>query len=432
MLNLLIGILSIMKSRVKDILVKNKTLVSNFSYLSLIQIFTLIVPLLTYPYLVSVLGTEIYGKVVLAQAIISFFAVAVNYGFNIIATKEIAQNIDNEKKKRQVVYGVFLIKIIIWITLLLILVIISLFFFRSELVLLVFTYTITFNELLFPQWYFQGIQKMRYVTIFNLVSRSIFLIFIFILIKDKSDYLYVPILNGIGALLAGIVGIYILVVKEKMYFAHPNINYIKYLVKESTPIFTSQIVIITKDKFNYIFIGMFLTLTDIAIYDLAIKLFNLLKMPVIILTDTVYPKVANKFELKFVLRMILLSFIISVISLSFIQIIMPFLVKLLSNGTITDLEPIRLLLISILFFSIGLPLSRNIIIVNGYYQKLLWGMVYTVIFYFLIIGLGYYLNILNSIFFFITTLILVFVFELVYRSIISIIIIRDIKNQIRI
>lgn len=52
-----------------------KTLVENFGYLSLLQICNLLIPLITYPYLVNVLGEEVYGTIVYAQAIVTYLSV---------------------------------------------------------------------------------------------------------------------------------------------------------------------------------------------------------------------------------------------------------------------------------------------------------------------------------------------------------------------
>ena len=51
----------------KEKLGRNKTVLANFSYLSILQVFTILFPLLTYPYLLRVIGLELYGVIVFAQ-----------------------------------------------------------------------------------------------------------------------------------------------------------------------------------------------------------------------------------------------------------------------------------------------------------------------------------------------------------------------------
>ena len=66
----------------QDKLSRNKTVLANFSYLSLLQVFTILFPLLTYPYLLRVIGLELYGVIVFAQTIINYVSLVINFGFN--------------------------------------------------------------------------------------------------------------------------------------------------------------------------------------------------------------------------------------------------------------------------------------------------------------------------------------------------------------
>ena len=63
----------------QDKLSRNKTVLANFSYLSILQVFTILFPLLTYPYLLRVIGLELYGVIVFAQAIINYVSLVINF-----------------------------------------------------------------------------------------------------------------------------------------------------------------------------------------------------------------------------------------------------------------------------------------------------------------------------------------------------------------
>ena len=71
-------------------LMRNKTVLVNFSYLSILQIFTIVFPLLTYPYLLRVVGLELYGVLVFAQTIISYVSLVINFGFNMSGARNVA------------------------------------------------------------------------------------------------------------------------------------------------------------------------------------------------------------------------------------------------------------------------------------------------------------------------------------------------------
>lgn len=67
---------------IKKNLTNNNKIVKNFSFLSLLQIFNIIAPLITYPYLIRVLGSENYGLIIYVQSLVIFLAIFVGFGFN--------------------------------------------------------------------------------------------------------------------------------------------------------------------------------------------------------------------------------------------------------------------------------------------------------------------------------------------------------------
>lgn len=75
---------------IKEKVARNKTVLANFSYLSILQVFTILFPLLTYPYLLRVIGLELYGVIVFAQSIIIYISLVINFGFNMSSAKEVA------------------------------------------------------------------------------------------------------------------------------------------------------------------------------------------------------------------------------------------------------------------------------------------------------------------------------------------------------
>ena len=118
----------------------------------------------------------------------------------------------------RIVSSTYLCKLILWLICLVVyLLIISLVpFFKDYYWVYVLSFLLTFNELLLPIWFFQGIEKMKYITIVNLSARLLFVVAIFLFVREREDYLIVPLLNGFGAILAGCLSLYIVLGKERI------------------------------------------------------------------------------------------------------------------------------------------------------------------------------------------------------------------------
>jgi O-antigen/teichoic acid export membrane protein len=301
-------------NKVKEILENNKKIVQNLSYLSVLQIFNMLIPLLTYPYLIRVLGKETYGLVVFAQAIIGYLVILVSFGFNISATKQISENRDDRGKVNEIVSNIFILKGILFVMSVVLLIFIMSFYNNvgNYQILFYLTLYLCVYEWLFPIWYFQGLEEMKYITILNVISRSIFLILIFVLIKSEEDYLLYPLISGIGAIVASALALVIVFGSHGVKLQKTSIKRLKFYIQESIPIFISNISIKLYVNSNKIIIGSFLGMDDVAYYDLGEKLVSLLKMPQGILSQVLFPKISKFKDIKFVRKIFKFSVFLNI------------------------------------------------------------------------------------------------------------------------
>ena len=96
---------------------------------------------------------------------------------------------------------------------------------------------------------------MKYITIVNIVIRSIFIVLIFLCITTTEDYVYVPLLFTVGYFIGGILALYVVFVREKIVFRLPSYANMKYYLKDASPIFFTDVICTIKDKLNYILLG---------------------------------------------------------------------------------------------------------------------------------------------------------------------------------
>jgi PST family polysaccharide transporter len=174
-----------------------KILIENFLSLSTLQFFNYLLPLITLPYLVRILGAEKYGIIVYAQSVVSLFNIITDFGFNLTGVKAVSENQNNKPKLEFIFTNVYTIKFILLgiCSLILLLLILLVPKFKADCLVFVFSFGITIGYTLFPSWFFHGMEKMKYITIFNIASKFIFTILIFIIVKNPEDYYMVPLLT---------------------------------------------------------------------------------------------------------------------------------------------------------------------------------------------------------------------------------------------
>lgn len=337
---------------------RNKTLIQNFSYLSALQVFNMLIPLITYPYLIRVLGKETYGLVVFAQAVIGFLVILVGFGFNISATKEVSIHRDNKAKLSEIVSSVLWIKggLLLISSLVLITLVFIIPQVKEYKALFFLTTWICLYDVIFPIWYFQGIERMKYITYITLVSRLTFLGLIFFFIHNPSDYLFLPIINGIGALFAGIISLYIVFGKHHVRFATQSYSTLKVYFMNSIPIFLSNVSIRLYVSTNKVIVGALLGMTEVVYYDLAEKVTNVLQIPQGILSQSLFPKISKEKNLDFIKRIFKFSLLLNAILFIGVLIGSKYIVLLLGGQQMLD----AILVLNILALTVPVVSMSNI------------------------------------------------------------------------
>jgi PST family polysaccharide transporter len=375
-----------------------KTLVENFLSLSFLQVANYIFPLITLPYLVRVLGPEKYGLIAFAQAFIGYFQILTDYGFNLSATREISINRENKEKVSEIFSSVMIIKFFLLLVsfVLMSAIVFSFGKFRQNWLIYYSTFGMVLGQTLFPIWFFQGMEKMKYITFLNVLSKFIFTVATFAFIRRASDFLYVPLLNSSGFIISGIISIWLIVTNFCVKMRVPRLEVILKYFKDSTLFFLSRVSVSVYTFTNTFVLGLFKSTQEVGYYSVAEKLYIALQQIYQPVGNTLYPYVAHKKNIWLYRRIFKVIFFFNFI----IALVLFVLAKQIINiifGTNLDISAsiFRILLLSYivvvpsillgypLLAAMGFPIYANISVVAGSFLHLV-GLV-----------ILFYLNLIN-------------------------------------
>lgn len=277
---------------------EKKRLAGNIFSLSLLQGSNYILPLLTVPYLVRVLGPEYFGLLAFANATIAYLILITDYGFNLSATSQVSIHRSDEKKINEIFSSVMIIKSFFFIIsfLLMTLIVFSFDKFSQHWEVYYLTFGMVLGQLLFPVWLFQGMEQMKFITILNILAKTFFTVSIFIFVHEKADYLLVPLLTTIGFVLSGIYSLYLAKKKFNVRFSWQTKATLKFHLFHGWHVFFSKIAISLYTISTVFILGLLTNNTIVGYFAAADKIVQAAKGLYLPVSQAVFPMIGKKIQ----------------------------------------------------------------------------------------------------------------------------------------
>jgi PST family polysaccharide transporter len=275
-----------------------KRLGENFLSLLMLQFINYVLPLFLIPYLIRHIGMEGFGIYSFIFAIIAYGQKVSDYGFDLSATYHISLHQKEPHKINEIFSSVLAIKSLLATLFLIILTLIT---FSVEKLyayqdLLFLSYGMVIGHLLLPLWFFQGIEKMRYIMYLNGFLKLSFFILVILFIKTPDDLSLLLLIHSIMAIVVGISGLYIAIRDFNIQLKAINRASLLFHLKDSWYIFTSKIAVELYSTSSTILVGFFATPLIIGYYAVTVKIMAALGNLFDPITRTVYPYLVGVYQ----------------------------------------------------------------------------------------------------------------------------------------
>lgn len=331
---------------------KNKTinkLLSNFFSLSVLKIFSYILPLLILPYLIRILGVEKFGLVMFAQSFIIFFNIFIEFGFGLSATREISLYRNDKDKITEIFSSVLSIKLILLLFsfIFLNLIIFNFNRFSSDWLLYELSFLMIIGEAVFAEWYFLGIEEMKYITILTIFSNLLYTILIFIVIKSQNDYIYVIFLKGLSSILIGCISLYIIFLKYHQKFKIQKFSILRNYFKDTLEFFFSKIAVMIYRISNTFILGIFTNNTIVGYYNISEKLYSAIYNLYQPIVQVLYPHMSKEKNVKMFKKIYFMLLTLTIPLLIIIYYYTPNLLSIITktNDISDSIDAFRLFLV---------------------------------------------------------------------------------------
>lgn len=166
-------------------------LINNMKYNIILKMVNITFPLITFAYIARVISVEGVGKIDFSLSIVNWFIILSSLGIPIYGVRECSKVRDDKDKLSKVFQEIFFINLVSSIIVFIIFYLIvnsSQTLRENYNLMLILGLQIVFN-IFSIEWLFQAVEDYKFLTIRNIVIRIISIIFIFIFVKEDSDYI---------------------------------------------------------------------------------------------------------------------------------------------------------------------------------------------------------------------------------------------------
>jgi PST family polysaccharide transporter len=273
----------------------SRRVVGNAASLVSMQVASYVLPLITVPYLLRVLGPERFGLIAFSQAVMTYFVTLNDYGFNLSATRELAICRADRRLKSELYFSVMAIKAALCLISLLSLCGIVHYVPRFHVNSAVFyaSFLIVVGNMLFPAWFFQGIEKLYWISVVNMAAGLAFTATIFLVVRTSSDYVLAAFIQSGGRLAAGILGVIIIFWSEDLEVRCPTFAQMRQKLVDGWHLFLLQISVSLFISSITVVLGLVRSMTEVGYFSAANKILNAGQAVMSGIGQAMYPHVCS-------------------------------------------------------------------------------------------------------------------------------------------
>ena len=235
-------------------------------------------PLITFPYVCRVIEADGIGQINFFQSIISYISLFTCLGIPMYAIREIARDRSDVVQMNRTAMEILLLHSMLTLVGYAIVAILCLTVPQIQVnipLFLILSLTIFFTAI-GCEWFYQGIEDFKYITIRGLIIKTVSVVLLFIFVKSKTDLLYYGCYTVFGVLGGNIFNFF----RLRKYIHRENIIFselhVKRHIKPVLKVFSFSVVTSIYLQLNTVLLGFLKNALAVGYFAAATKVMQML------------------------------------------------------------------------------------------------------------------------------------------------------------
>ncbi|MBR1801833.1 flippase [Candidatus Saccharibacteria bacterium] len=180
-----------------------KSIKKNYIYNLCFQVLSIILPIITAPYLARVLGVEGVGTASFTLSIVAYFILFANLGIASFGQREIAMHQDDKKKYSKIFWDLSAYRLVVGALTTFAYLFLILFADKYQIIYGIMIVNLLGNVFDIT-WFFQGLEEYKFISMRNIAVKLLFAVSIFIFVRNPEDLNLYILLNGLSILISSL------------------------------------------------------------------------------------------------------------------------------------------------------------------------------------------------------------------------------------
>lgn len=266
--------------------------IKNFLYNVSYQILTLLLPLITVPYVSKVLGANGIGDYAFTYANTQYFVLFGMIGITLYGNREIAYVRDNPKKLKEIFFSIYTLQLITTFISLLLFIIFALFLTSYEYRLLYLVQGVNILAAMFDiSWLFMGLEQFKKTVVRNTLVKLVSLISIFVFVKSSEDIIIYTAILSLATLIGNLT--FWFYISNMFKLKDFKISKLSVHLKSSLMLFIPQIAIQIYVLLDRTLLGILSSTTEVGFYENSQKIVKIVLTIATAVGTVMMPKIAH-------------------------------------------------------------------------------------------------------------------------------------------
>ncbi len=274
-------------------------LLKNVFSITLIQAVNYLLPIIILPFLIGKVGIINFGLSSYVLTMLMPAKIFIDYGFNLSGVKDIATNKNDMLALEKTVSTIIFSKIYLLVITFFLLVLAMLFVpkLNGFIFLFLLTFLVVIGQSLVPVWFFQGLEETQVLLFFSVITRIVYLILIYILIKKQDDYIFINACLGIADILLSVLCLVYIYKRKKITINPINFQAFRDVLKSNFVLAKTNVFTMLSITMPFTILGFFATEITLGYYSIADKVLQVIRTSAVILYNSAFPRVIILYHL---------------------------------------------------------------------------------------------------------------------------------------